>query len=142
MKKIMIFLLLFISAICLSACGKENDKTLTEMTGFMFEEAVKNEESFILVIYQTGCSHCEEYMPIFEEVMSKYDVDAYKINLAGLTDQEKGFLQSYVTVSGTPTTVFFEKGSETSSTDRLVGNQSKTKIIKKLKSLGYIREEE
>lgn len=103
------------------------------------ETKIENKETFILVISQTGCSHCEQYLPELNRTLADYDLDAFVLNISGLDKENTQTLANYVNFSGTPTTIFFIDGEEKTTLNRLVGYASKTKIIDRLESLGYIK---
>lgn len=105
-----------------------------------FKEKVANKEKFVLVVTQTGCSHCLAYLPVLEEVGEEYKLTFYDINMTDLSDEDKIEFNKLVRISGTPTTIFYTDGEEQSTTTRLVGEKSKEKIISRLKSEGYINE--
>lgn len=105
-----------------------------------FKEKVANKEKFVLVVTQTGCSHCLAYLPVLEEVGEEYKLTFYDINMTDLSDEDKTEFNKLVRISGTPTTIFYTDGEEQSTTTRLVGEKSKEKIISRLKSEGYINE--
>ena len=55
--------------------------------------------------------------------------------------QEKyDYIKNIASISGTPTTVFIVDGVEKTTTNRLVGNVPKYRVIEHLKALGYINE--
>ncbi len=103
------------------------------------EKKVSDQETFILVVSQTGCSHCKQYLPELDRTLADYDLKANVINITELNDSDKEVLNKYVNFSGTPTTFFFIDGKEKTTLNRLVGYASKTKIIERLQSLGYIK---
>lgn len=105
-----------------------------------FKEKVANKEKFVLVVTQTGCSHCLAYLPVLEEVGEEYKLTFYAINMTDLSDEDKTEFNKLVRISGTPTTIFYTDGEEQSTTTRLVGEKTKEKIISRLKSEGYINE--
>ena len=102
------------------------------------ESKINNEETFMLVISQTGCSHCEQYLPELDRTLQEVNLNAYILNITGLDSENASTLNKYVNFSGTPTTIFFHEGMETTTLNRIVGYASKTKIKEKLKSLGYM----
>lgn len=110
------------------------DITYDELNNYAAE--MKN---FVVVFYQTGCPHCDDYMPVYEEVLNshKNNVPSYKLNLAELTNSEFEEFYEIYSVSSTPTTVYFENGSEL---DRFVGNLSEDTIVSKLESWDVINE--
>lgn len=102
------------------------------------ETKVNEKETFILVISQTGCSHCKQYLPELDRTLGEYDMEAYVINVSELSDKENKTLAEYVNFSGTPTTIFMQSGEEKTTLNRIVGYAPKNKIVERLKSLGYI----
>ena len=80
-----------------------------------------NNETFILVITQTGCGHCIKYKPKVENVANKYKYNIYYIEYDLLNSDEKRTLSNYISFDGTPTTEFFNGGVENKDI-RIVGN--------------------
>lgn len=101
-------------------------------------EKIANKEDFILVMSQTGCSHCEQYLPELNRTLKEVNYKAFVINITNLNEEDTNKLNKYVHFSGTPTTIFYKEGEETTTLNRISGYTSKTKIIERLKSLGYI----
>lgn len=120
--------------------SKGDYKSVINMDLAGFKEKVANKEKFVLVVTQTGCSHCLSYLPVLEEVGEEYKLTFYDINMTDLSDEDKIEFNKLVRISGTPTTIFYTDGEEQSTTTRLVGEKSKEKIISRLKSEGYINE--
>lgn len=122
--------------------GKEvnEDKHLVELTFEELQQKVDNKETFILLISQTTCSHCMEYKPILKSVLAKYDITAYVIELDTLSTEDKGRLKDIANVSGTPNTIFIEEGTEKNTSQRLSGEVTESKLVNRLKALGYIKE--
>ena len=102
------------------------------------KEKIDNKDSFILVITQDGCSHCQNYAPIIREISEEYNIKIYDLNLTNLTKDEKDELINIANVNGTPTTLFFKNGEEESTLNRINGEASSSKLVNKLKKLGYI----
>ena len=69
-------------------------------------------ETFILVISQTSCSHCERYLPKLDIVLREKKLKAYNIDLANLSMDEYNMLQTLVDFESTPTTVIFKKSTD------------------------------
>lgn len=122
--------------------GKEvnEDKHLIELTFEELQKKIDNKETFILLISQTQCSHCMEYKPTLKKVLAEYNIDAYVIELDLLSTENKGKLKDIANVSGTPNTIFIEEGAEKNTSQRLSGPVSESKLINRLKALGYIKE--
>jgi thioredoxin-related protein len=102
------------------------------------ENKIENKDTFILVITQTDCSHCKQYLPELRRTLKKYDIVAYELDVQKLDSDEKTTLAKYVNFSGTPTTLFYTDGEEKTTLNRLVGYAAESKIVERLKSLGYI----
>lgn len=151
-KKKNIILGFVIIAITLIACisiyiiGKKfNDDSYLypyfhELNINQLEEKIANKDSFILVITQTGCSHCEAYLPIVKKVSNSYNIDFFVYNRTTDYKNDKSRVNKIATISGTPTTLFFINGSEKTTLNRLVGEVTEYRLIEKLKSEGYINE--
>ncbi len=110
-----------------------------------FEELnnkLENKDSFILVVAQEGCPHCQKYEETLNELISKYKIDIYVIDIAKFTESQKNiFTSSFTFADGlsTPTTIFVENGKETTTYDRIVGSSSLSNVVKSLEKKGYIR---
>lgn len=119
--------------------NKNDESHLVNISVNDLGKKIDNQETFILVLSQTGCSHCEQYLPELDRTLSKYDdLYAYVLNITGLDTENKSNLNHFVNFSGTPTTVFYIEGKETTTLNRFNGYASSSKIIERLKSLGYI----
>lgn len=106
-----------------------------------YEDVMKkidNKENFVLVLSQTTCNHCASYKPKIEEVANEYKINIYYMEVDLLSDDEKKEFVSHVSFSSTPSTVFISNGIEKTAANRINGDASKDKIIKKLKSNGFI----
>ena len=101
-------------------------------------EKLENKESFVLCITQTTCSHCASYKPKLEEVANEEKIEIYYIEVDLLDEEESTGLKSVINYSSTPATVFIIDGEEKTAATRINGDASKDKIIKKLKSNGFI----
>lgn len=124
--------------------GKGFNKTeypyIHELTFNELESKLNNQDSFVLIITQTGCSHCEAYLPVVQNVSNKYKVDFYVLNRTNISDEERTKLKNIANISGTPTTLFYTSGEEKSALNRLVGQATEYRLVEKLSSEGYIHE--
>ena len=124
--------------------GKGFNKTeypyIHELTFKELESKLNNQDSFVLIITQTGCSHCEAYLPVVQNVSNKYKVDFYVLNRTNISDEERTKLKNIANISGTPTTLFYTSGEEKSALNRLVGQATEYRLVEKLTSEGYIYE--
>ena len=137
MKKKFKFLLIGIFIIFLTGCGN-NTSTITDISYSELEEMINNDESFILEIVQTGCSHCEEFSPRFKAILKTHDLTAYSLNLYNLNEEDAKKFNELTTVSGTTTVLFFENGEETNN--RINGAVNNDKVEEELQEAGYIEE--
>ena len=137
---------LFIILICLvllTGCKTKDEKgKLITLDYDELKEKIDNEDSFILVVTRTDCSHCAIYIPRLEKVLKEYELTAYQIEVDTWKDSEKDDLGEICNVSGTPTTIFIENGEEKNTSSRLVGERTQDQIINRFKAMGYIKEEE
>lgn len=101
---------------------------------------IENKEDVVLLISQTTCSHCATYKPKLEDVANEYKIDVYYIDIDLLDEDEYNELNSRLSfaTSGTPLTIFLKNGEEATVANRIKGDASKEKIIKKLKSNDFI----
>jgi len=90
-----------------------------------YKEILKSNEKVAIKIHAAWCSPCKVLAPIVEEVASEmtetsfYSCDA---------DQNKEMLAEYG-IRNIPAILFFKNGE---LVDKLIGNQTKAKILEKL----------
>jgi len=101
-------------------------------------EKIENKDDVVLLISQTTCSHCISYKPKLKDVANKYKLNIYYIDVDLLGEDEAKELKSKVNYSSTPVTVFLKNGEEKTAANRINGDASKDKIVKKLKNNGFI----
>lgn len=136
MKKILTLILLTI--IILTGCNSQNNNYLEVISFDKLTSLIENKESFVLEIYQDGCSHCSVFTPRFKGVLKEYEVNAKALNISNLTEKEYNKFVDIFGSLGTPTVIFIEDGIEKTKINRLVGEASKNEIVRKLKQNGYI----
>lgn len=76
-----------------------------------YKKMVDNGDAFIVIIERTGCSYCQQYMPIVEEVAKEKKVSITYIDTDTLSEDEFEELSTtnkYLKKNnwGTPTTLF------------------------------------
>ncbi len=116
----------------------KDDSKLNYISVSELQEKINNKESFMLVVSQTGCPHCEQYLPELESALKEYNFPAFVINLTNLNSEDAKTFSNMVKVTGTPTSIFYKNGEETTSLNRINGSVSKSNLVERLKSLGYI----
>ena len=140
MKKLRVLLLLLAIVLIFTGCDNSDSKYFKELSYSSLEEKINSKEKFFFVVTQDGCSHCEDFIPIVEEVLEEYKVTGYNYNLTKISKADTEKFDKLFDVDGTPTTIFVEDGNEVSLMQRINGSISKEKLIQKLKNNGYIKE--
>ena len=84
---------------------------LNQITYDEYKTMVDNGDAFIVIIERAGCSYCQQYMPIVEEVTKEKKVAINYIDTDTLTEEEFNELSTtnkYLKKNnwGTPTTLF------------------------------------
>ena len=133
MKKLLITILL----VLLVGCSKGTYSEPVEINYSDFESKVSSKESFVLFMWQEGCSHCEAFKPTLNEVVKKYDVLIYSINLSELEDKEYLKIENKTFIKGTPTMVYIKEGIVQSN--KLVGNKKQDEVAEFLKKYDVIK---
>lgn len=140
MKKLLVLIILMVPIFLITGCNNDSSKYLDEINYNELVELIKNKETFILEIYQDGCSHCGVFNPRFKAVLEEYKIYAKALNVTNLTDEEYNKFKEEFGSIGTPTVIFMVDGVEKTKINRLVGEASKKEIIRKLKQNGYVEE--
>lgn len=141
MKKLKIIAVIFLLSFIFVGCSKESNQYLVDINYKEFMEKRNNKETFFIEIVQDGCINCTSFTPKLKEVLAEYQVTGYSLNITNMTEEDYKEFDLEFNISGTPTIIFLTEGEEISKMQRLVGNQSKTKIVSKLKANGYIETE-
>ena len=136
MKKVLIIL------VCLTlfttGCFNKKD-TYIELSYEQLEEKITNKDSFILVIGSSQCTHCASYKTTMTDIVKKYKIDVYYIDIYQLSDEKLAKLNNKFVFTGTPTTVFVDEGKEKDPQfNRIDGAKDFDYIVEKLKKNKYI----
>lgn len=123
MKKLLITILL----VLLVGCSKGTYNEPVEIGYSDFESKVSSKESFVLFMWQEGCSHCEMFKPTLNDVIKEHDVLVYSINLSELEDKEYSKIENKTFIKGTPTMVYVKEGVV--QPNKLVGNKKQTEVV-------------
>lgn len=96
-----------------------------------YNTMVEDENTFILVVSREGCSYCESFRPIIDEVSKEEQIPVYIVDIATFTEDEAtAFTESNSFLKrgdwGTPTTLVL-KGTEV--IDTLAGYTEKNSLI-------------
>lgn len=132
-----VILVLLVAFLIINKAISKGD--LVELTYDEFTEKIDNEESFVLCISLTTCSHCATYKPKLESVAKDYGIDLYYIDIDKYSEEEQDEFEKIINFNdSTPTTVFLKNGKETTASNRINGDVSTSRIIDKLKSNDFI----
>lgn len=139
--KTILFIFIILLLVGIGAIGYDmyKNRYYKELNYTEFFNKWHDKKSFILVIKQNGCSHCDSYMPKMQEISNEYKINIFYINSSKFTADESSAFSNLINYSGTPTTAFIVNGEEPTTSNRINGNLSKDNIINKLKSLDYIK---
>ena len=149
MKKI---ILMLISLFLITGCGnnsvfkkyegvnKSNEKhtTTIELTYDEYEAKIKNKDSFVLLMWQTGCSHCISFEPTLNKIITYYNLEIYSINLKNVSEEQYSKIENKTFITGTPTTVVFKDGI--TQTKKLVGDRDTEAVLEFLSKFNYLKE--
>ena len=103
-------------------------------------EKINDKESFVLCLSRTDCSHCQTYKPKLKKISRDYDIKLFFIDVDKYTVEEINEMKKLVTFDGsTPVTAFIVDGEEITASNRIFGDSSYEKIVKKLKNNGFIK---
>ena len=138
MKKIVILLCCLVLFV---GCNNKTKEPYQEVSYSELQTMIENKEDFVLVMGSRQWSHCASYKVTMTDVVNKYDVTIYYIDIYNLTDIELSKLNNKFSFTGTPTTVFVEDGEEKDPQfNRIDGAKDYEYIVNKLKDNGYIKE--
>ena len=99
---------------------------------------IENKEDAVVLISQTGCTHCISYKPKLKKVANEYKVNIYYIDVDLLEETETKELKKHISFSTTPVTVFLKDGKEATAANRIDGDAPISEIKNKLKNNGFI----
>ena len=136
---IVVIAIILIAFILIATLSNTNKANLISLTYKQVEEKIDNEDSFILVVSQSTCTHCATYKPKLEKISNDYDIDIFYIDYdLENKDTQKQFLEEFDLDGSTPITIFIKDGKQTNLFDRLEGDVSESKAIEKFKEMGFI----
>ena len=114
--------------------SRQVNETLVELKYNEVADLFKGKETFVIVLTQANCWHCQEYLPVFEEALKEENRSAYFVDIEHLTRNEEKEVKKYLSYSGTPTT-YYVKNGEIQNDLTKVGGESKESIIERLNTL-------
>lgn len=100
---------------------------------------MENNESFVLCISRTTCSHCDNYKPKLENIAKENKIKIYYIDIDKESEENQDNFKNIITFNDeTPMTVFIKDGKESTTANRISGDVSEKKILEKLKTNKFI----
>lgn len=88
--------------------GTMSYKNIQEITYSKFQEVLKEEEQFILLITKRQCPACTRLQPILNSYLEEQEMTAYSIEVTKLTDDDKKTLGDKYDLQSTPTTIIIK----------------------------------
>lgn len=136
MKKVAsVLIMIFLLTGCVKLFPKYSTYENINYDSFM--NKINSKENFVLLVWQTGCVHCEDFKPTLEEIIKEYDLKVYGINLRDLTSEQNSVVSNKTLTHATPTLVYFKEGKNES---KIVGAQSKESVVNFLEKGKVIKE--
>lgn len=115
-----------------------------------YKELIGAQDPNVIVIGQTGCSHCTSFKPAINAVADNYDITINYLNLTEMTeDESNSFFESLKDLEyndpdfvekgsfGTPLTIIVENGK---ITNYISGARTTSQLARQLKKFGVISE--
>lgn len=128
------------SILIVTACSKQYT-TYEEVSVDTVFQMLDDKESFILFIGSSTCSHCASFEPKLNQVIKKYQVKVYYLDVNQLTETENAKFNARISYgNSTPVTVFIKDGEEEGSYNRIRGDQDIDVIESMFRKNGYIEE--
>ncbi len=136
MKLIKKIFILSLFVMILSGCGKSYiiDSSIEDIV-----KKVNNNESFILYIGSSNCSHCKTFRPKLEKIVNNNKIEVYYVDISKLDQDELSILSSISSYSGTPNTAFIVNGEDPGSQTHIDGDVDESYIKQALKDNGYLK---
>ena len=128
------FLIIMMFTLLLTACssGKLSSISYNEL-----KEKVDNKETFVLYV-STNDNTLEDTL---NNVLEKYDFNAYKINLDKLSDDEKTELKLKYAYED-PSIIFIIEGNDPTILSHVTDSSMRSKdLIARLKDMNFIKED-
>ena len=119
---------------------ESNVKTYQNIDYEEYTKKINNKETFLLFVWQEGCSHCEAFEPVLKNVISKLNIKVYGLDLRSLSEEEYSVFKNKTFVTGTPSTLLIKDGKYLGSDYKLVGDKSEDELLEFLKSIEVIKE--
>lgn len=139
MKKFLLCVLTLFTLLTITGCGKEEtyeyNYSATEVV-----EKIENDETFVVYLGTTTCSHCLAYGKLVPEYNKKYGVKIGHVVLDEVeVNEPEGYdaLMAIFPIEYTPTTYFVIAGEIAGS---VVGALEEDQIVEELIKYGFLDE--
>lgn len=126
------------------------EKYITFIDYNKYRSLIKSEDTHIIVVGQTSCSHCIAIKPALNSVAEDYDLTINYLNLTELTEEESNkFFDSLEDIEyndeqfledgsfGTPLTMIVEEGK---IKHYISGSRTISQLVREFKKVGLIEE--
>lgn len=126
------------------------EKEITFIDFDKYQELIKDSGTNVVVIGQTGCSHCAAIKPVLNEVAKKYNVVINYLNITDFkTGEEEKFYQTLTDINyddedyvnngsfGTPLTLIIKNGKVIKY---ISGERTPSGLVREFKKVGLISE--
>ncbi|MBP3766609.1 MAG: thioredoxin family protein [Bacilli bacterium] len=119
---------------------EKGSKTYQNIDYKEYTKKINNKETFLLFVWQEGCSHCEAFEPVLNNVISNLNIKVYGLDLKSLSEEEYSVFKNKTFVTGTPSTLLIKDGKYLGSDYKLVGDKSEDELLNFLNSIEVIKE--
>ena len=89
----------------------ETNNTIEDIDFKTFKKLFQTKGKSILILVKDGCSFCDQYIPLANDLLNELNLNAYKINTTNLSDKNAKELYNYIDYDGTPTTYIINDGN-------------------------------
>lgn len=126
------------------------EKNITFISYDKYKSLIRNDYANIIVVGQSGCSHCTAIKPALNSVAEDYDITINYLNLTDLSeDESNSFFESLKKIEyndpdfledgsfGTPLTLIVEDGKVTSY---ISGERTISQLVREFTKAGIIEE--
>ena len=126
------------------------EKNINFINYSVYKDLIRNEGTNVIVIGQTGCSHCTAFKPALNSVAGDYKLTINYLNLAELTQEEnQNFFDSLTKIKyndpefledgsfGTPLTLIVKNGKVY---DYISGQRTISQLVREFTKAGLIKE--
>ena len=88
-------------------------ETINEIDYKTFKKIFQTDKKSILLLVKEGCSFCDKYLPVLENVLNELNIKIYKIDITKISKDNRKDIFNYIDFDGTPTTYIINSGKVT-----------------------------